>query len=73
MGNEDNESWAENSPQEKVEQIQKLINELNHRSKKCMDYLVAEGFIVPTDTPGVYNYTPEGLVLARRELKKLTG
>jgi hypothetical protein len=72
MDNEDYESWGENSPNEQFEQIQKLINELNRRSKKCMDYLVAEGFIEPTATPGVYNYTPEGLVLAKREFKKLS-
>jgi len=73
MDNDDNESWAENNPSEQIEQIQRLINELNFRAKKCVDYLVDEGFLEKTDTPGVFKYTPEGLVLAQMELKKLQG
>lgn len=73
MNNDDNESWAENNPNEQIEQIQKLINELNFRARKSVDYLVDEGFLERTDDPNVFKYTPEGLVLAQMEMKKLQG
>jgi hypothetical protein len=36
-----------------------------------MNYLVAEGFLERTDDPYVYRYTPEGLVMAHQQYKKI--
>jgi predicted transcriptional regulator len=52
-------------------EIQKLFAEMEMKAKNAMNYLVLEGFVDPTDEPGVYKYTPEGLVLAQQQYKKL--
>jgi predicted transcriptional regulator len=52
-------------------EIQKLFRLMEAKAKSAMNYLILEGFVVPTQTPGVYEYTPEGLVLVRQHYKKL--
>ncbi len=52
-------------------EIQKMFEALEKRARKRTDYLLAEGFIETTDVPGVYKYTPEGLVLVHQHYKKL--
>jgi predicted transcriptional regulator len=74
MYDENHEHWeddesATSSPQQ--QQIQKLFAELELKAKKAMEYLVTEGFLEPTDTPGEYKYTPEGLVLAQQQYKQM--
>ena len=74
---EEDESW--NSDEEEKKQpldkqqleIQRLFASLEAKAKKSMQYLVTEGFLEPTSDPEVYKYTPEGLVLAKRQYKKL--
>ena len=44
---------------------------MEQRAQKAMNYLVLEGFLKPTGTPGEYEYTPEGLVLAQQQYKKM--
>lgn len=76
MYDENHEHWEDDEPttsrqQQQQEQIQKLFAELELKSKKAMEYLVTEGFLEPTDTPGEYKYTPEGLVLAQQQYKQM--
>jgi len=52
-------------------EIQKLFKAMEARAKSSLNYLVLEGFITPTEIPGVYEYTPEGLVLVQNQYKKL--
>jgi len=73
MDEEDQDNW-DDKPQEhnqQHEQIQKLFAEMELKAKKAMQYLVTEGFLEPTDTPGRYKYTPEGLVLAQQQYKQM--
>jgi hypothetical protein len=51
--------------------IQQMFADMERRAKKSIQYLIMEGFVVPTETPGVYEYTPEGLVLAQQKYKKM--
>lgn len=51
--------------------IQKMFADMEKRAKKSIQYLIMEGFVVPTEVPGVYEYTPEGLVLAQQKYKKM--
>ena len=52
-------------------EIQKLFRLMEDKAKSAMNYLVLEGFVEPTETPGEYEYTPEGLVLAQQKYKKM--
>jgi hypothetical protein len=52
-------------------EIQKMFKAIEMEAKKTINYMQLEGFIEPTDRPGVYKYTPEGLVLAKQRYKKL--
>jgi predicted transcriptional regulator len=70
FGAEEDSSEPERYNKKQVE-IQKLFSEIERRAKKSMEYLVMEGFIEKTSSPGVYTYTPEGLVLAQQQYKKL--
>ena len=75
MYDENDESWEDHEPivpgLPQPQQIQKLLAEMELKAKKAMDYLVTEGFLEPTDTPGEYKYTPEGLVLAQQQYKQM--
>lgn len=51
--------------------IQQMFADMEKRAKKSIQYLIMEGFVVPTEIPGVYEYTPEGLVLAQQKYKKM--
>jgi hypothetical protein len=66
----DNESPEENH-KKKNQEIQRMLSDLERYAKKQIQYLLLEGFIEPTDDPKVYNYTPEGIVLAQQQYKKL--
>lgn len=70
--------WQDDTPQDEREQqnpqqaeIQRLLQEIEKKAKNAMRYLLLEGFLETTDTPGEYKYTPEGLVLAQIEYKRL--
>jgi hypothetical protein len=52
-------------------EIQKLFKLMEAKAKNAMNYLILEGFVAPTKTQGVYEYTPEGLVLLQQHYKKL--
>jgi predicted transcriptional regulator len=69
--NEDD--WTDDPQEEdaRSREIQKVFAEMERNAKKALHYLVLEGFVKPTDTPGVYEYTPEGLVLAQKQYKKM--
>jgi predicted transcriptional regulator len=74
----DEEEWSDEEPEKEEPlhnkqqlEIQKLFASLEAKAKKSMQYLITEGFIEPTDEPGVFQYTPEGLVLAKMQYKKL--
>jgi predicted transcriptional regulator len=74
MDEEYEDDWSEeddNHSQKQPVEIQKLFAEMERKAKNMMDYLVLEGFLEPTDKPGVYKYTPEGLVLAQQQYKKM--
>lgn len=77
MYEDEQENWSEengsnNEPFNKQQvEIQKLFAEIERVSARAMRYLVLEGFLEPTDKPGVYKYTPEGLVLANQQHKKM--
>jgi hypothetical protein len=76
---EDDESFDSQSEDERRQSlhdkqhkaIQKMFADMEKRAKKSIQYLIMEGFVVPTEIPGVYEYTPEGLVLAQQKYKKL--
>ena len=68
----DEEDWNENSELARRQtEIQKLFKLMETKAKSAMNYLVLEGFIRPTETPGEYEYTPEGLVLVQNQYRKL--
>jgi hypothetical protein len=58
------------SKKQKIE-IQKMFSEIEARATNAMNYLVAEGFLERTEDPYVYRYTPEGLVMAHQQYKKI--
>jgi predicted transcriptional regulator len=68
----DEPDWNEqhNAEHQHLE-IQKLFKLMEAKAKSAMNYLVLEGFIIPTKNPGEYEYTPEGLVLAQQQYKKM--
>lgn len=74
MHNED-ENWLDDEqpePSSKHQlEMQKLLSEIERKSKSIFRYLLTEGFVEKTDTPGEYKYTPEGFVLAQQQYKKL--
>ena len=67
---DENENEQQPTSKKQVE-IQRLFAEIARVSAQAMRYLVLEGFVEPTDKPGVYKYTPEGLVLASQQHKKM--
>ena len=79
MENDDYGAWdgdkpdtgPDNGKQQEMAEMQKLIEALQKKAANAVRYLVLEGFITPTDQPNHYEYTPEGLVLAQLEYKKL--
>lgn len=75
---DDEDDWDEDeeeSPKDIHKQhhhaIQKMFADMESKAKKSLHYLVTEGFLEPTDDPSVYKYTPEGLVLAQQQYKKM--
>jgi predicted transcriptional regulator len=52
-------------------EMQKLLRQLELKSKNMFRYLITEGFIEKTDRPNEYKYTPEGFVLAQQQYKKM--
>jgi len=52
-------------------EMQKLLRQLELKSKNMFRYLITEGFIEKTDRPDEYKYTPEGFVLAQQQYKKM--
>jgi hypothetical protein len=74
MHEENHEDWDEAEDHETREpspQIQRLLAEMERKAKKAMDYMVMEGFVERTADPDVFKYTPEGLVLAQQQYKKM--
>jgi predicted transcriptional regulator len=68
----EDEDWEDEDPKEQQSrEIQKLFSELHRKAENYMRYLLLEGFVEPGETPGTYKYTPEGLVLAQQEYKKM--
>jgi hypothetical protein len=70
---EHDDDWSEeeNVPNDEVQDVQKILKAVDLKAKKAMHYLELEGFVERTSTPGVYKYTPEGLVLARKQYKEM--
>ena len=74
MHEENHEDWDEAEEQGSANpspEIQKLLAEMERKAKKAMNYLVLEGFVERTEDPNVFKYTPEGLVLAQQQYKKM--
>lgn len=69
-GHEDGHEMGRNSGGPSPE-IQRLLAEMELKAKKAMNYLILEGFVEKTSDPEVYKYTPEGLVLAQQQYKKM--
>jgi predicted transcriptional regulator len=69
---DEHEYWDEASElNQKQTEIQKLFSLMEAKAKSAMNYLMLEGFVKASETSGKYEYTPEGLVLAQRQYKKL--
>jgi hypothetical protein len=75
---EKNDDWYEeneaDSPSRKEpsnEEVQRILAEMDKKAKNHIRYLIMEGFIEKTETPGVFKYTPEGLVLVQMQYKRL--
>lgn len=51
--------------------IQAMLREMEKKAKQRLNYLELEGFVEKTNIPGVYEYTPEGLVAIREQYKKI--
>ena len=51
--------------------IQKFFEYMEKKHMKMVEYMEQEGFIERTDQPGVFKYTPEGLVVIQEHYKKL--
>jgi len=66
---EDGDARRHDDPQQL--EMQKLLGELERKSKNMFRYLITEGFIEKTDKPHEYKYTPEGFVLAQQQYKQL--
>jgi len=75
MSNDEYDSWSEEEEEDaqsdEALEVQKMLAAVDLRAKKAMHYLELEGFVERTATPGVYKYTPEGLVLARKQYKEM--
>jgi len=67
---EDENDRNEPTSRQQIE-MQKLLGQLEIKSKNMFRYLLTEGFIEKTDRPDEYQYTPEGFVLAMQQYKKL--
>jgi predicted transcriptional regulator len=67
--------WSEENREpcekQKSVEIQKLFAEMERKAQKMMNYLVLEGFLEAASAPGIYKYTPEGLVMAQQQYKKM--
>jgi hypothetical protein len=50
--------------------IQQFFAHMERKHKKMIDYMEQEGFIERTEEPGVFKYTPEGLVVIQEQYKK---
>lgn len=71
--------YQDSTPEEDNNDVQKLSEkaiqqfflymEMKHR--KMIDYMEQEGFIERTEEPGVFKYTPEGLVVIQEHYKKI--
>lgn len=62
----------ENDSDELVKKrIQAMLREMEEKAKQRLNYLELEGFVEKTNTLGVYEYTPEGLVAIRKQYKKI--
>jgi hypothetical protein len=70
-GDEERLESSRDAHKRQHEIIQNMFSDMEKRAKKSIEYLMLEGFIEPTEVPGVYEYTPEGLVLARQKYKKM--
>jgi predicted transcriptional regulator len=70
---DEHDRWSEDedTQDEEALEVQKMLAAVDLLAKKAMRYLELEGFVERTDTPGVYKYTPEGLVLARKQYKEM--
>jgi len=70
---DENNRWSEeeDTQSEEAAEVQKILAAVDLMAKKAMRYLELEGFVERTDTPGVYKYTPEGMVLARKQYKEM--
>jgi hypothetical protein len=75
---DDSELWDEDSEDSQPvskeyveEQIQKMLRRMEEKAKQKLHYLESEGFVQKTEIPGVYEYTPEGLVIVREQYKKM--
>jgi|LauGreDrversion4_2_1035121.scaffolds.fasta_scaffold36265_2 hypothetical protein len=73
LDDDEHDRWSEeeDSQNEEALEVQKMLAAVDLLAKKAMRYLELEGFVERTDTPGVYKYTPEGLVLARKQYKEM--
>lgn len=74
MPDDEHNGWSEedeDTHDEEAVEIQKLLAAVDRMSKKAMHYLELEGFVEKTENPGVYKYTPEGLVMARMQYKQM--
>lgn len=72
------DSWdgREGAPEPESEElvkkrIQDMLREMEKKAKQRLNYLELEGFVEKTNIPGVYEYTPEGLVAIREQYKKI--
>jgi hypothetical protein len=61
-----------NSEELLKKRIHKMLQEMEQKAKKRLNYLELEGFVQKTEIPGVYEYTPEGLVAIREQYKKIS-
>jgi predicted transcriptional regulator len=68
---DDEEEQRDNEHMSQQLEMQKLLKQLELKSKNMFRYLVTEGFIEKTDRPDEYKYTPEGFVLAQQQYKKM--
>lgn len=68
---DDEEEQRDNEHMSQQLEMQKLLKQLELKSKNMFRYLITEGFIEKTDRPDEYKYTPEGFVLAQQQYKKM--
>jgi predicted transcriptional regulator len=67
----ENDDDAEDKEDDKMRNMARMFEALHRKAKSHVDYLLAEGFIIPTDEVGVYEYTPEGMVLLYEKYKQM--